>query len=92
MKVEGKVKFLGTNNEAVTHFFVTKKKQTRIIVTIKKRNRSKAKLFSILAHEGMHIWQEIKRQFEERKPSQEFEAYSLQHIIHELFKAYKRNG
>lgn len=42
----------------------------------------------ILAHEAMHICQYIFKYIGEKKPSKEFEAYTMQTVIMELLKAY----
>lgn len=43
---------------------------------------------SLLVHEAVHLWQEIKVAIGEREPSKEFEAYSVQRIFQELIYAY----
>lgn len=44
----------------------------------------------LLAHEGMHVWRDIRRQMGERKPSSELEAYAIQNILHNLMDAYQK--
>ena len=46
---------------------------------------------SILTHEGVHVWQALKDSIQEtEKPGVEFEAYTVQHIVNELIKAYEK--
>ncbi|EZQ10741.1 hypothetical protein [Acinetobacter sp. Ver3] len=45
-------------------------------------------IHSLLTHEAMHIWQEIKKRMGEENPSVEFEAYSIQLITQDLFYLY----
>lgn len=58
------------------------------LVCIRKADRSPAQTYSILAHEAVHIWQEMRRSMGEESPSDEFEAYSVQGIARALFDAY----
>ncbi len=43
---------------------------------------------AMLVHEAVHIWQQFKKRIGERKPSAEFEAYSIQAISQRLMEAY----
>lgn len=45
---------------------------------------------SLLAHEAVHLFQEIKKNIGERDPSAEFEAYCIQRITQNLLYAYKK--
>jgi len=45
-------------------------------------------IHAILVHEAMHVWQRIKKAIGEKRPSKEFEAYSMQSITQRLFNAY----
>jgi hypothetical protein len=44
----------------------------------------------ILLHEGVHVWQYAMEYIAEQNPSREFEALGIQHIAHELKKAYRK--
>lgn len=46
-------------------------------------------VYSMLVHEAVHIWQEIRAHIGERDPSSEFEAYSIQAISQRLMFSYK---
>lgn len=39
---------------------------------------------SLIVHEAVHIWQELKKRMNEKEPSSEFEAYSIQRISQDL--------
>lgn len=41
-----------------------------------------------LVHEAVHVWQEFCKSIGEDKPSEEFEAYTIQNITTRLFHAY----
>lgn len=43
---------------------------------------------ALLVHEAMHVWQAFCEHVGEKSPSDEFEAYSIQSIFHELMTAY----
>ena len=44
---------------------------------------------STLVHESVHIWQKLKKEMSEEKPSKEFEAYSIEYIFKDLMQMYK---
>ena len=54
------------------------------------KQRSIYGVYGLIVHEAMHIWQEIKDLLGEDNPSNEFEAYSVQWIVHELMTEYDR--
>lgn len=45
-------------------------------------------VIGILIHEAVHVWQNIRDDIGEAKPSPEFEAYSIQNIAQKLIDAY----
>jgi len=45
---------------------------------------------SILVHEAVHIWQAYVEFIEEDNPSNEFEAYSIERVAHNLMEEYTR--
>jgi hypothetical protein len=47
---------------------------------------------AMLVHEAVHIWQAFKQHIGERKPSREFEAYSIQAIAQRLMESYDDRG
>lgn len=51
-------------------------------------NPSLNEIHGILVHEAVHIWQYIRKEINEKRPSSEFEAYSLQGIAQNLFYLY----
>lgn len=67
--------------------------KVRCIVTIRdgvEHRHDPIEIMGILVHEATHIWQEVRAAMQERAPSSEFEAYSMQAITQELFSAYAR--
>lgn len=48
------------------------------------------KLYGVLVHEAVHVFQYYCELIGESRPSVEFEAYSIQHIATELMRAYER--
>ena len=47
-------------------------------------------VYALIVHEAVHIWQRIKKSLNEKSPSKEFEAYSMQNICEELFYLYEQ--
>lgn len=64
--------------------FYTNEKGTAAIVLICKNKHSLIDNHALVAHEAVHIWQEIKLLMGEKEPSSEFEAYSIQEITRDL--------
>lgn len=61
------------------------------IVTIRdgvEHKHDPVEVMGIIVHEATHVWQEVRSAMQERAPSSEFEAYSMQAITQELFAAY----
>lgn len=46
--------------------------------------------YSYLVHEVVHVWQRIKAHIGETNPSPEFEAYSIQYVALDMWKAYDK--
>lgn len=42
----------------------------------------------VIVHEATHVWRHIRKDIGEKKPSPEFEAYSMQMIYQSLFTGY----
>lgn len=74
------------NADATTNFFTTDNGKRVAIVCLFKHDYEIEQVHALLAHEAVHIWQEIKNQ---RKASPEFESYSIQRISQNLFYKYK---
>lgn len=52
------------------------------------REKSGIYIAGVIIHESVHVFQEWCIHFEERNPSREFEAYSIEAISKVLMKAY----
>lgn len=82
--------FLGGNAHAVTRFFESNDGGVSCIVCLgSTKGRTREQIMSLLVHEAVHIWRAIRDYLNEDRPSEEFEAYSMQHISQELFVAYR---
>jgi len=60
----------------------------RVIVCANKkdlREKSLTSLAGLLAHEATHVWQEAKRQMNEKDPGREIEAYAIQFFTQCMF-------
>lgn len=73
------------------HFF-ERGDEVLAIVCVNPGKHSIEEVHGILVHEAVHIWQNVKEYLEERNPSREFEAYSLQNICQNLFEAYRKRS
>lgn len=45
-------------------------------------------VFEVLVHEAVHVWQRLVTFIREENPSEEFEAYTIQHIFRTLLNEY----
>lgn len=78
------------NKDATTSFLENDKKETCAIICLFDHSHEVEQIFSLLVHEAVHIFQEIKAVMGEKNPSSEFEAYSIQRISQNLFYEYKK--
>ncbi len=80
-----------TSDGRCTTFENTKAGKLCVLVTISERIDHKDDPIGVLGlvvHEAAHVWQAIKNDIGEDRPSHEFEAYAMQNIVMELCKAY----
>jgi hypothetical protein len=60
------------------------------LVCIKKqKGRSREAVYALLIHEGVHLWQAIKKEIGESAPGDEGEAYAIQNISLQLMSSYR---
>jgi hypothetical protein len=73
------------HSDGTTHFFTKADGKLCAVVCLRiNKGRNPVEIVGLLAHEGVHIWQEIKDRIGEHSPSKEFEAYSIQWIVQQL--------
>ena len=76
-------------SDATTHFFDTNGGQLAAVVCIRVPDSvTSIQVAALLVHEAVHIWQRYCSWIGEDSPSDEFEAYSIQHIAQEFMTAY----
>jgi hypothetical protein len=90
LKITEHIPFVTPGSDATTHTLDNKRTGNTITVVCLQPNRrhKEYEVMALLVHEGVHIWQEYRRGLGEKEPSSEFEAYCVQAISEELFKAY----
>lgn len=84
--------FLATPHASATVHFFERHGDIDFCAIVCLGDTSKVELeqvYSMLVHEAVHIWQEIRANIGERYPSSEFEAYSIQAISQRLMFSYK---
>lgn len=67
------------------------KGKTCIIVTLcsnAEEIATRLEIAGLLCHEATHVWQKVREAMDERAPSIEFEAYSMQAIFQGLYQAW----
>ena len=80
--------FMSNDCDAQVNFY---NDDSLAIVQIKECERSLIEVHGLLLHEAVHIWQRIKKLMGEKKPSTEFEAYSIQRIAQDLFAMFQES-
>ena len=81
---------LNSSADATTHFLTLKNKNHAAIVCIgNTRGKSREQIHALLTHEAAHLWQRMKENIGEDRPSNEFEAYAIQAIVQNLMVAFK---
>jgi hypothetical protein len=60
------------------------------VATLAAQGRSGIEIVALLAHEAVHVKQELMDYIGETKPSAEFEAYTVQNIVQNLLEEYAR--
>jgi len=77
---------------AAVHTFENKDGLCAIVCINSDKRASDPLLMGLLVHEAVHVWQEICEELNEKNPSMEFEAYSIQAIAQRLIVAYSKMG
>lgn len=80
---------LADHADATVHRLRNPSKEDVHIVALRVRpGIAGVQVAAMLVHEAVHIWQWYKKRIGEKKPSKEFEAYSIQCISQRLMQAY----
>ncbi len=76
--------------DATVHYFEkTDTHNLCCIVCIKSvKGLKRSEVIGLLIHETVHIWDAIIDELNEKEPSSEFKAYSIQNIAQRLIEAY----
>ena len=74
---------------ATTHIVRTSRGLVTVIGIDIPKKCDLIEVHGLLLHEAVHVWQAFVRDINEDHPSDEFEAYSIQMLAQELFKAYR---
>lgn len=92
LKIKDPNKWLNSGSGGMTHTF-TKDDSITCIVTIdfaECKNYALSEIVGMLAHEAMHVCQEMFTNIGERNPSSELEAYAIQCTTQRLVAEFLR--
>ena len=80
------------HSDATAHYFENHEHHTKAVVVCLRNfeDKSVEQQVGLLAHEAVHIWQQVKADYGEATPSPEFEAYSIQSLVQLLFAEFRR--
>lgn len=83
--------FLVPGYDGATHVIGTDVKATTCIVCVDiKKGTTEEQAVGLLIHEAVHCWQETKKAINEKEPSIEFEAYTIQYYSQCFITEFKR--
>ena len=75
---------------ARTHSYRRSDGELMFLICMKpSRRNTRIQHYALLVHEAMHVWREWLRKIGEDTPSDEFEAYAVQHISQQLMEAFE---
>lgn len=84
--------FLAEGKSGRVHYFETPEgRQCALVCLGDTEGRSGIEIAALLVHEAVHIWQLIVEDMNEKNPSREFEAYSIQAISLQLMDLYEQS-
>ena len=75
--------------EACTHTYVNGN-EVICIVQVNKKPKNKMEYYALLAHEAVHVYQEVVEWMSDKNPSAEFQAYVIQGILLDLLESIKK--
>lgn len=76
---------------AVTYFLHSTEGQgVAIVICPPYPGEDRIEIDCLIVHEATHVWQHTRKALGEKKPSSEFEAYSMQFISMALLKMYHK--
>lgn len=81
-----------THANATTHFLTCDDGLTCIIALGDTKDRSKEQVAALIAHEAMHVVQEMWSHLGETNPGRECEAYLVQHIVQNCLQEAWKSG
>lgn len=83
---------LNWHSNATAHYLEHREaKKAAVIVCIRDfEDRDDVEVIGLLAHEAVHIWQQIKRTYGEHTPGDECEAYAIQTLVMNLVAEFSR--
>ena len=84
LDIEKKLISIGETANATTNFIINDNGQNRMVIYMPYSDVDLIFKQGLVIHECVHIWQEIKEIMNEKNPSSEFEAYSVQCISQDM--------
>ncbi len=92
MGVTNPLAWLGPNANASMHSFTQGAKTACIVCMPIDKKRSFNEVAGMLAHEAVHVKQDMFADIGEDKPGSEVEAYAVQNILFQLLESYQKQA
>jgi 4-hydroxyphenylpyruvate dioxygenase-like putative hemolysin len=87
------VRFLASNHASATTHILEKDGTTACIIALGDvKGRSPEQIAGLIAHEAVHVAQELWANVGEREPGKEAEAYLVQQIVQECLQIVNESG
>ena len=87
-------KYYPTNMTPTNHGACTYVGEDKYIITLSDELVSgkydEEQIYACIVHEALHLWWKILNKIGEDNPSEEFQCYSVQNIVQDLFYQYKK--
>lgn len=81
--------FVNKNAHATAHFLERGGRGLAIVCIVPDKSRTREQVHALIAHEAVHVWQDVRERMGEKAPSSEFEAYAVQNIVQDLLCDYR---
>ena len=91
LKIDERFNFVIPGYDATTQFFRSEgNNDIAMVYFFNYREHKSIMNYAMIVHEAVHIWQRTRELIQEKNPSHEFEAYSIQMITQELMIEFDR--
>lgn len=85
---EARPPFVTPGRDGTCHWFNHGETSVAVVCIRVREGVTSIQVAGLIVHEAVHLWQEARQDLNERAPSSEFEAYSVQWLAQSLLEQY----